>query len=546
LVAFVAAAAGCVVGAGCGGGSHATAGTTPIDPDAGTTVASSVCVASDQLPDLDQLHVRYDPDDGADPVALQITTDDLAGLAAVDADAANAQVDVRFGEGPDSSSATASATMRQRGLTVRSANQKSYRIKLAGGSPLWRGERVINLNKHPWDLTRVRQKLSFQLFRTVPHFASLDTRFVQVYVNGDYRGLYTTIENPDENYLAAHGLPQGTVYSPVFFDFAPIPDDYWNDPSKLGTIIEAKTAADTAKLRKMIEAVNDPSTPINDVVSRFFNRQNYETWLAINVLVGNWDQGASNFLIYSPAGCDGWYFLPWDYDGAWDWYHQVGADPTLLTRWRAGLTVYWGSALHARFLRDPANVAEVEAVMQALGQGILDDAAVSALLDRFHDAVSAAVSVAPDVYYLPTAMANVMVSPAVAFAGWQAEYDRIRGVATQYQKEYQQVRTRPAPIPIDSTDMGASLSFTWGASYSFQGDPLSYDFQLSKSTAFRPQDMVVEMPGLTIPGGGMGSLVIPKPAAGTYDWRVVVRDQKTPTTDWQIPFDVYHQITVAK
>src|SRR5262249_55558614 len=176
--------------------------------------------------------------------------------------------------------------------------------------------------------------------------------------NGEYRGLYTTIENPDDNYLLAHGLPQGTVYMPVYFDFAPIPDDTFSDTSKLDTIIEAKTDQDIPKLRKMLDAVNDQSMPINDVVSRSFTRQNYETWLAVNVLVGNWDQGASNYLIYSPAGCDGWYFLPWDYDGSWDWYHQPGADPTLLTRWRAGLTVYWGSALHARSLREPTSRPE--------------------------------------------------------------------------------------------------------------------------------------------------------------------------------------------
>jgi spore coat protein H len=550
IFALTCALAGLVVSA-CGSDKGPTQGQLPTGGggdggSGGGTIppGPSVCTPGGELPDLDQLAAKYDADDGVQPLTMRIDTSDLAGLANVQADAADAQVDVHISEGDFGAGDTApNASMRLRGLTVRMANQKSYRIKMSGGGSLWRGQHIFHLNKHPWDLARVRQKLSFDLFKTVPGFASLQTRFVHVLINGEDQGLYTAIENPDEYFLLAHGLPQGTVYMPVYFDFYPIPDEDWADLSKLDTIIEAKTADDLPKLRKMIDAVNDLNTPIDEVVRQFFNRKNYETWLALNVMVGNWDQGATNYLIYSPSGCDGWYFLPWDYDGSWDWYGQPGADKTLLTRWRAGLTVYWGSALHSRFLREPANVAEVEAIMQTLGGDKITDAQVSALLDHYRDTVSAAVSVAPDVWYLPT---PTMVTAPEAYAAWQTEYDRIRGVATQYKKEYAAARTRPAPIWLNQVDRGTDMYFEWGASYSFQGDPLVYDFELATSTSFRTSSMKAQMLGLTIsPGQAVGSVTIPKPTSGHYNWRVLVRDQNNPQTDWQVPFVVYQPIDIA-
>jgi spore coat protein H len=320
--------------------------------NAAPSAAPGPCgAAGGALPDLDALAVRYDGDDGVRPATVQITTSDVAGLAAVDAvdDASGAEVQVHFAEGDfGAGDGAPNASMRQRGRGARAASQRSYRIELWGSSALWHGQRVIDLSEHPSERARVRQKLSFDLFRSVPHFATLDTRFVRLFVNGEDRGLYTSIENPDERYLAAHALPPGTVYAPVLFDFAPIPDDAWQDRRKLDSIIEAETAPAPDKLRAMIAAVNDPSMTIDDVVARYFNRQNYETWLAIDELVGNAGQGPPGYLLYSPDGCDGWYFLPWDDD--------------------AGLAAYSSSALHARFLREPANAAEVESVRESLGR----------------------------------------------------------------------------------------------------------------------------------------------------------------------------------
>jgi hypothetical protein len=77
---------------------------------------------------------------------------------------------------PDDNSVS-NATLRQRGGSTRFAPQKSYRIKLDSKKKLWRGERKLQVNKNPWDLVRIRNKLSFDIMKNIPYLPSLDSQF---------------------------------------------------------------------------------------------------------------------------------------------------------------------------------------------------------------------------------------------------------------------------------------------------------------------------------------------------------------------------------
>ena len=46
----------------------------------------------------------------------------------------------------------------------------------------------------------------------------------------------------------------------------------------------------------MLTAVNDTSNDINDVIEEYFNRDNYLTWFAVNILTGNRDTINQNFF----------------------------------------------------------------------------------------------------------------------------------------------------------------------------------------------------------------------------------------------------------
>ncbi|MDC7247998.1 MAG: CotH kinase family protein, partial [Sphaerochaetaceae bacterium] len=66
------------------------------------------------------------------------------------------------------------ATMKLRGQSARIADLKSYKIRLNSKAP-WGKFVTINLNKHPFDDLRIRNKLAFELIKDVEHITSVST-----------------------------------------------------------------------------------------------------------------------------------------------------------------------------------------------------------------------------------------------------------------------------------------------------------------------------------------------------------------------------------
>ncbi|GIQ65771.1 hypothetical protein PACILC2_43390 [Paenibacillus cisolokensis] len=224
----------------------------------------------------------------------------------------------RFGYGETE----ANAKISIRGNTARYAPQRSYKIRLNKQAGLWRDQRTLNLNKHYDDPSRIRNKLSYDIFETLPDIASLRTQFVHLYVkdltdkNGaaagfaDY-GLYTHVEQPNKMFLKNHWLdPNGQLYKAVMFEFFRYPEslksqsdpDY--DKAAFEQVLEIEGREDHDKLLAMLDDVNDMSIPIRDVIDRHFDLDNYLTWLAANILMDNMDTDAQNYLLYSPLNSD--------------------------------------------------------------------------------------------------------------------------------------------------------------------------------------------------------------------------------------------------
>ncbi len=224
------------------------------------------------------------------------------------------------------------ATMNVRGRTSTGYPQKSYRISLFDGAGLWRGQKAIALNKHPADVTRIRNMLYFRLLEDVPSIPSLRTQFVHLWVRDltaedpvdefvDY-GLFTQVELPNNRYLRNHGLSvNGNLYKANMCEMYRYPDnlklaaDPGYDPDLFGEVLEPKTGDDHAKLLRMLDAVNDYSLPAEELLGKYFDEDNLTSYLAFNLLMGNPDSNAQNYLLYSPIDSERWYYLCWDGDG---------------------------------------------------------------------------------------------------------------------------------------------------------------------------------------------------------------------------------------
>ena len=490
-------------------------------------------VDSPPLPPLTDRGAVYDPADEG-PIDLSVTVRDQSAFAAVEAGAPDVAAPIRFAAtdyAAGDAGAGTNATIELHGSTSRSAVQKSYQIKLWAEAAPWRGTRTINLLKHPFDLTRVRNALSFAYFRRIASFASLRTGFVHLRVDGADRGLYEWVEEPDQTFLAAHGFdPAGALYKSKTFAFAPIDAASAADPAKVEDIVATKGAPDLAKLRRMAAAVNDVNQPIDDVLAHYFNRANYVTWLAVNLLTADFDSLNQNFLLYSPRGFEGWYLLPWDYDSAWGWNEQPGEPQR--ARWRQGVANWWSVILHRRFLAEPDNVAELEARVAELAATINDDA-TAAMLARTHDLIAAFVAAPPDLDNLPC---DQQGTPAAA-AAWETEYARIAGNAGRARAELAATIDRPMPFWLNLPTLSTSpapgtVSFTWAPSYQLHGQAIRYDIEINARDTFDAASVLMTANDLTQPSFTTTAL-----PSGHAFWRVVARATGGPADAWQVSFN---------
>ena len=437
----------------------------------------------------------------------------------------------KFGYGVD----VPNGIIELRGQSTRQAIQKSYKVKLFDSAGSWNGQKILNFNKHPFDLTRVRNKLSFDLFTMLPNMTSLRTQFVRLHIKDlsspnatdkfvDY-GLFTEIEQPNKSFLASHGLdPNGTLYKADNFDFSRMPDVIKNvdDPSydkkKFDNVLEVRAGNDNSKLIEMLDELNDYTKDIDEVIDKYFDRDNYLTWLATNILMGNTDTRNRNFLLYSPMNSTKWYFMPWDYDGAWDWTEQVGNDGKMRSEWEKGASNYWEIELHRRFFKNPDNIKQLTQKVEEVSH-ILNKQNTKKLLDSYYSIIKPIISREPDLSHLEA-----------PYKYFDSEYNKLPGIIESNKKNYLENLEKPLPVFLGKLAIeNNQYVLTWDQSYDFQGDGIYYDFSVATDPEFK--NVVVNKPGLDVT-----KTELPTLQKGDYYWKITVRDSKGNT---QLAFDNY-------
>jgi len=374
-------------------------------------------------------------------------------------------------------------TMELRGQSSRLAELKSYKIEL-NKRALWDGYQVVNLNKHPFDDIRIRNKLSFDLIKDVPNITSLKTRFVHLFVKdysqGDYSqpyvdyGLYTQSERIDRDYLENHGLDRaGNLYKAENFEFyryedtLRLEDDIDYNEKDFEDILEIKNGTDHSKLLKMLDDVNNKYIHINTVIDEHFERENLLTWMAINILTDNIDTASRNYFLYSPSDSDIWYFLPWDYDKG------LGAYSDNRGLWQKGVSNYFGNVLIRRFLENKENFQDLSKKVDEVYK-IMS-----------HDKVEKLVN-----SYEPIALEYLQREPdnlggIVDIEEVKEEFAKLPDEVDENYREYYESIEKPMPVFIgDPFVYGNYIQFTWSDSYDFQGDEISYTLEVSDSVEF--------------------------------------------------------------
>jgi len=546
---MVASIALSLAACGGGGGDTATTSTTPAPaPVIPVTpiVPSNSVFASEEAVAVKDNPAVYAVEENKVIKASIVTTDGAYSFADVNADDGTAlvapEIDAHLevaGSYPNDGKAN-NATLRLRGKSSRLASQKSYRVKLLKDMPAWRSEGTLQLNKHPFDLTRVRNKLAFDLFRDIPHIPSLRTQFMQIsitnkdkngaqYASADY-GLFTHVEKLGTHYLKKRNLATGSnLYKVENFEFR------LNDALKLDdkgapinkvefekVLTIEEDSKNHKKLVEMLTALNNPATNFDVFFAKYFDKSNYLTWLSTSILMGNRDTVNQNFALYQPEGSDKFYFLPWDYDGALGFEGQpdIKAANNLYSQWQLSASNWWDVPLHRHFLQDPKHLAELKLAVEEIQTKYLTEAKLKAKLDGYKALVSPFIDSSPDKDGLPTISTD-------KHKEWDEEYQRIATIVKSNQETFLTALETPMPFYLAAELLAANeMRLGWDTAVDLQGDSVTYTVQVSTTPDFKAF-VKNETTQAT-------EIIMPKLANGVYYLKVIAKDSKG---NIQVAFD---------
>ena len=464
----------------------------------------------------------------------------------------------------------ATATIRQRGGHTRFNPMKSFRVKLEkgsnGGKVYWQGERKIQLLKSFDDLTRVRHKLSYDLFSEVDHLPSMRSQFVRLKVKdkglfsfertpsyssqSSYKetdmGLYLHVEYFGKEYLARRKWKKGSgIYkaNDFAFDWDSDTQDALSvdakgkpyDEKSFEKLLEIKSGKDHRELINFMEAIHDYSNDFNtDVLGKYLDRDNYITWLAVNILTANNDTVRHNYYLYNPKGTSKFYFVPWDYDFAYNGpdiaYSSSGriSMPEKPPYWYTHAS-RWGNDLHGRFLEDSSNLAALKKRVRALKQSVFTKSNIKTKLARYKSAIASYVTSDLDdqwdIYYQSSESARI--------AAYGKELDALaNNVETNY-TNFLKYFNSPMRFYMNTVKISEErFSLSWGEAVSLQGNNVSYDLIISETPQFNSSDIIEEITGIT----SLKHRMYWSHSSGQYFVQVIARDSQG---NWQAPSNDY-------
>ncbi|MEG0944557.1 MAG: CotH kinase family protein [Angelakisella sp.] len=386
------------------------------------------------------------------------------------------------------------ASIRVRGNSSRGALFKSYKIRFSEEGDNFRGMTVLNLNKHMNDISKVAQKFCFDLMRDIDNFSSLRTNFVKVYIRDAslppeeqqyrYYGLHTNVEQPNKAYLTAHGLDiNASLYKATQFEFRESPelknvDDPAYDEVAFETILGIREGKDHTKLLNMLRDINDMSGNFEENFHKYFNEDNYLTWLAVNILLGNEDTISHNFILYNPNNSMTWYLMPWDYDGTFAFGEYKGSfkAPESLR----GIQRMTGVQLHRRYFINPNNIKKLEAKVEYILNTYFTKERVNGLLEQYKPVLEQTMTLAPDV--------GVLEMPPNELGSYLAQFHDV--IMNNY-RAFVTALEYPTPVftsEPQKTDDG--VKFAWEASRDFDNELVKYSIRVARN--YQMTDIVFE------------------------------------------------------
>jgi spore coat protein H len=287
--------------------------------------------------------------------------------------------------------------VRVRGSWSRSWPKKSLKILFDHKQP-FEDHHTLNLNSGWRDPAFIREPLAYHVFAAC-NVPAPRARMVRLDINGQFRGVYVEVEQPEKAFLKRVGLEGTSVYKALSRQNRA-------DERDLGTEEAFHTEYDKenhktegySELQQFCHELNRATNAL-EFFQRHIDIEHYVDYLAACVLIQHWDGFNKNhFAVYDGQGSKKWLIVPWDLDRTfgdhWNMSFTVAQLPVLLgTRRYPGVTgwnriedrFFSEPTLRARFLDRLAELLDKEFTAEKLFP-VLDqlqaDIATEATMDR--------------------------------------------------------------------------------------------------------------------------------------------------------------------
>lgn len=225
---------------------------------------------------------------------------------------------------------------RLRGNTSRNSAKKSFKISFntfISGREFYNVDK-LNLNGEHNDPSIIRSKLCFDHYQTIG-MKSTRANHVEVYLNGQYYGLYISVEHIDDEFLNKNFADDsGNLWKCLY----PADLNYLgNDPNTYKNLNDNgrpayelttnESESDFSELVHLISILNNtPIASLADSLESVIVVPEVLKYFAMNILVGEWDDYWSlmnNYYLYHEPTKDIFHLIPYDYDNTFgiDWFN---------------------------------------------------------------------------------------------------------------------------------------------------------------------------------------------------------------------------------
>jgi spore coat protein CotH len=229
--------------------------------------------------------------------------------------------------------------VRSRGLGSRSGIKPGLELNFAHYSSRneFLGLKSLVLDNLTTDPSMIRERVAMQLMRRLGIPAPREAH-AQLYVNGQYAGLYTVVEPVDSTFVARTlGDGSGALFEyhwlqPFFATYLGENLDTYRPLFEPRSQQTKSTFELFDPIRELFRTINDASADaFRDEVSRYLDLDSTLRLIATESFLAEWDgvlgyAGMNNFYLYRDAATGQSRMLPWDADHA-----MYGAEYPLLS-----------------------------------------------------------------------------------------------------------------------------------------------------------------------------------------------------------------------